>query len=129
MRQLTQLIGFLIDLILHQGKNSILKQEEVMKQAYTAAGFRKEDFLTGNDEDITELFEDSETGINQMELMGYVLLEEAKKENDPDLRSLLLSRSMILLEYVDGHSNVYSIERRMILNELSLLRDGEGENA
>ena len=119
MRQISRLIRFLVDTILYSDKKSSAQKEEAFAQVYSITGISKENIFEYDSDQLINLLGTTDSGLDKLEMLAYTLLGESGEELNEAKRMHLRSLSKDVLEYVDRHSDLYSLERKSILNGFS----------
>lgn len=105
----------LFELLLKTKENPTKEELRVIQQTFEFLGLKKDDMKNMSSEDIIRLFKNEESGMDKLELAGFLLLRESKKEKEPEQLRMAASAADIL-KYVDRNSGCYSLERQIVLS-------------
>ena len=120
LRMIQEIISMLVEALLYRKK---LRKEEWTSydsQLNTLLGMPTNELMALNADDLISRYAEMQDGMNKLELSAVTMLKPSDEMGDEHLlqKSRLRQEGLILLKYIQEHSDSYSMQRALLINLL-----------
>lgn len=120
LRMIQEIISMLVEALLYRKK---LRKEEWTSydsQLNTLLGMPTNELMALNADDLISRYAEMQDGMNKLELSAVTMLKLSDEMGDEHLfqKSRLRQEGLMLLKYIQEHSDSYSMQRALLINLL-----------
>lgn len=120
LRMIQEIISMLVEALLYRKK---LRKEEWTSydsQLNTLLGMPANELMALNADDLISRYAERQDGMNKLELSAVTMLKLSDEMGDEHLlqKSRLRQEGLMLLKYIQEHSDSYSMQRALLINLL-----------
>lgn len=120
LRMIQEIISMLVEALLYRKK---LRKEEWTSydsQLNTLLGMPTNELMALNADDLISRYAEMQDGMNKLELSAVTMLKLSDEMGDEHLlqKSHLRQEGLMLLKYIQEHSDSYSMQRALLINLL-----------